>query len=278
MPLNTVMSAPSTSDQLGSDGAGSDSEEETPVVLLPSAEVPEPVEPKDEKNEGLPRCKVCSGTKNRNKGGKPEPLIICGSCRSASHPTCIDLTLVMVPKIESYNWQCMDCKSCVTCSDPDDEDKMIFCDMCDRGYHIYCVGLRRVPNGRWHCKECAICSSCGSKTPAGSENAKNAEWQHEFKKDKNNKQLRYATTLCVPCDKYWKRRQFCYVCLKVYRSIPEDGMVRCSNCPKYIHREGCSTIYENDRFCNNCYKIRNSTALNHSRIIAAAKKKMASGY
>ncbi|XP_063590498.1 supporter of activation of yellow protein-like [Penaeus indicus] len=145
-------------------------------------------------------------------------------------------------------------------------------------YHIYCVGLRRVPNGRWHCKECAICSSCGSKTPAGNEHAKNAEWQHEFKKDKDNKQLKYATTLCVPCDKYWKRRQFCYVCLKVYRSIPEDGMVRCSNCPKYIHREGCSTMYENERFCNNCFKMRNTTALNHSRIIAAAKKKMASGY
>lgn len=46
-------------------------------------------------------------------------------------------------------------------------------------YHIYCVGLRRVPNGRWHCKECAICSSCGSKSPAGNEHLKNAEWQHE---------------------------------------------------------------------------------------------------
>ncbi|KAK3889884.1 hypothetical protein Pcinc_006132, partial [Petrolisthes cinctipes] len=145
-------------------------------------------------------------------------------------------------------------------------------------YHIFCVGLRKVPNGRWHCKECAMCSSCGSKTPAGNEHLKNAEWQHEFKKDKDNKQLRYATTLCVPCDKYWKRRQFCYVCLKVYRSIPEDGMVRCSNCPKYIHREVCSTMYENERFCINCFKMRNSTALNHSRIIAAAKKKMASGY
>ncbi|XP_068228636.1 uncharacterized protein [Palaemon carinicauda] len=278
MPLNTVMSAPMTSDSLGSDGAGSDSEDDAPIVPLAGPDVTDAPEIKEEKSEGLPHCKVCTGTKNKNKGGKPEPLIICSNCRSASHPTCIDLTLVMVPKIESYAWQCMDCKSCVTCSDPDDEDKMIFCDMCDRGYHIFCVGLRRVPNGRWHCKECAVCSSCGSKTPAGSENSKNAEWQHEFKKDKNNKQLKYATTLCVPCDKYWKRRQFCYVCLKVYRSIPEDGMVRCSNCPKYIHREGCSTVYENERFCNNCFKIRNSTALNHSRIIAAAKKKMASGY
>lgn len=275
MPLSTILAAPIIRDQLGSDGASSDSEEEASGSVTDATS-----DPKEEKpGEGVPRCKVCSGTKNRNKGGKPEPLIICGSCRSASHPTCIDLTLVMVPKIESYNWQCMDCKTCVTCNDPDDEDKMIFCDMCDRGYHIYCVGLRRVPNGRWHCKECAICSSCGSKTPAGNEHLKNAEWQHEFKKDKDNKQLRYATTLCVPCDKYWKRRQFCYVCLKVYRSIPEDGMVRCSNCPKYIHREGsCSTMYENERFCINCFKMRNSTALNHSRIIAAAKKKMASGY
>ncbi|XP_047471830.1 transcription initiation factor TFIID subunit 3-like isoform X2 [Penaeus chinensis] len=277
LPLNSVMAPPITRDPLGSDGAGSDSEEEASVPTQGTDE-PDNADIKDEKGEGLPRCKVCSGTKNRNKGGKPEPLIICGSCRSASHPTCIDLTLAMVPKIESYNWQCMDCKNCVLCSDPDDEEKMIFCDMCDRGYHIYCVGLRRVPNGRWHCKECAICSSCGSKTPAGNEHAKNAEWQHEFKKDKDNKQLKYATTLCVPCDKYWKRRQFCYVCLKVYRSIPEDGMVRCSNCPKYIHREGCSTMYENERFCNNCFKMRNTTALNHSRIIAAAKKKMASGY
>ena len=25
--------------------------------------------------------------------------------------------------------------------DPADEDKMLFCDLCDRGFHIYCVGL-----------------------------------------------------------------------------------------------------------------------------------------
>jgi hypothetical protein len=28
--------------------------------------------------------------------------------------------------------------------DPADEDKMIFCDLCDRGYHIYCCGLAEV--------------------------------------------------------------------------------------------------------------------------------------
>lgn len=47
-------------------------------------------------------------------------------------------------------------------------------------YHIYCVGLRRVPSGRWHCKECAVCGSCGTQEPAGnSPDTPNAQWQHE---------------------------------------------------------------------------------------------------
>lgn len=32
-------------------------------------------------------------------------------------------------------------------------------------YHIYCVGLRRVPEGRWHCQECAMCNSCSVSDP-----------------------------------------------------------------------------------------------------------------
>ena len=32
--------------------------------------------------------------------------------------------------------------------DPADEDKMLFCDLCDRGYHIYCVGLQGIPTGQ----------------------------------------------------------------------------------------------------------------------------------
>ena len=30
---------------------------------------------------------------------------------------------------------------------------MLFCDLCDRGYHSYCVGLDEIPSGRWHCVE-----------------------------------------------------------------------------------------------------------------------------
>ena len=83
----------------------------------------------------------------------------------------------MVPHIKKYAWQCPDCKSCARCKENADEDKMLFCDTCDRGfvpflimflklnfftdlfffhisYHIYCVGLKKVPSGRWQCQEC----------------------------------------------------------------------------------------------------------------------------
>lgn len=40
----------------------------------------------------------------------------------------------MVPYIKRYNWQCNECKSCAQCKEVADEDKMLFCDLCDRGY------------------------------------------------------------------------------------------------------------------------------------------------
>ena len=44
---------------------------------------------------------------------------------------------------------------CVICDRGDDERNLLLCDGCDEGYHCNCVGLTRVPRGRWHCPECA---------------------------------------------------------------------------------------------------------------------------
>ena len=76
----------------------------------------------------------------------------------------------MMPQVAAYSWECngmlkrvsdqdwmifsksfSDCKTCDQCHDPADEEKMLFCDFCDRGYHTYCVGLRSIPDGRWNC-------------------------------------------------------------------------------------------------------------------------------
>ncbi|XP_023723572.1 titin isoform X3 [Cryptotermes secundus] len=200
-------------------------------------------EKKDKDREGA-ICKVCSGDHTKNKDGHPEVLIHCAQCTSSGHPSCLDLTLDMVPHIRRYDWQCTDCKTCIQCKDPADEDKMLFCDMCDRGYHIYCVGLRRVPSGRWHCKECAVCGSCGTQEPAGNNpDTPNAQWQHEYKKGEKGTRV-YAQTLCVPCSKLWRKGRYCQLCWRCYGNKPdeEDGLINCSVCDKWMHAECCSAI------------------------------------
>jgi len=84
-------------------------------------------------------------------------LIQCSSCQHASHPNCLELNpqLVDWECIRSYDWQCIECKRCSGCQRTQDEDKMMFCDRCDRGFHTYCVGLGEVPSGSWLCTECS---------------------------------------------------------------------------------------------------------------------------
>ncbi|XP_078040329.1 LOW QUALITY PROTEIN: PHD finger protein enhancer of yellow 3 [Augochlora pura] len=192
------------------------------------------------KEEVKLKCKMC--LKILNKHSKNEVLVQCGTCSGHVHPSCIDLTLDMVPHIQSYAWQCTDCKTCAQCHDPADEDKMLFCDMCDRGYHIYCVGLRRVPQGRWHCQECAVCANCGSREPGGANSDRNsvAQWQHEYKKGDKNTRV-YVSTLCVPCSKLWRKGRYCPHCSRCHtasRLDLEANLVHCSACDKYLHL-GC---------------------------------------
>ncbi|XP_058799516.1 uncharacterized protein LOC131669003 [Phymastichus coffea] len=189
------------------------------------------------------KCKMCSN--HLNKNNRPETLIVCGTCNGNVHPSCIELTLDMVPHIRAYAWQCTDCKTCAQCHDPADEDKMLFCDMCDRGYHIYCVGLRRVPQGRWHCQECAVCANCGSKEPGGANSDRNsvAQWQHEFKKGDKNTRV-YVSTFCVPCSKLWRKGRYCPHCSRCHNATrldQEPNLVHCGACDKYLHLECVET-------------------------------------
>eukprot|EP01048_Picozoa_sp_COSAG05_P032117 COSAG05_NODE_12122_length_482_cov_1.462141_1_plen_58_part_01 len=49
----------------------------------------------------------------------------------------------------------------------DGEDKLVVCDVCDRGFHISCLtpALSVVPEGSWLCSDCVRCQSCGSNSP-----------------------------------------------------------------------------------------------------------------
>ena len=55
------------------------------------------------------------------------------------HPTCLQFTPNMKISVKKYPWQCIECKSCTICGTSENDDKLLFCDDCDRGYHMYCV-------------------------------------------------------------------------------------------------------------------------------------------
>ena len=52
---------------------------------------------------------------------------------------------------------------CEKCHSTEDEERMVLCDMCDAGYHLYCCEpkLKAIPEGEWICKVCVCVRLCG---------------------------------------------------------------------------------------------------------------------
>lgn len=62
---------------------------------------------------------------------------------------------------QSYDWHCMECKICEVCQEKGDDEQMMFCDQCDRGWHLYCLrpALVKPPRGVWYCPTCRSTST-----------------------------------------------------------------------------------------------------------------------
>jgi len=102
-------------------------------------------------------CDFCLGDSVQNKKtGAPEQLIACSICGRAGHPTCLQFTKNMMVSVRKYPWQCIECKSCTLCGTSENDDKLLFCDDCDRGYHMYCLvpPMKVAPEGSWSCSIC----------------------------------------------------------------------------------------------------------------------------
>ncbi|KAK2145445.1 hypothetical protein LSH36_681g02022, partial [Paralvinella palmiformis] len=72
------------------------------------------------------------------------------------HPSCMDYSEELAKRARTSPWQCIDCKTCYICEDAGDPDAMLFCDACDKGYHMSCHNPPLVdkPTGKWVCSQC----------------------------------------------------------------------------------------------------------------------------
>ncbi|KAH8287247.1 hypothetical protein KR054_004724 [Drosophila jambulina] len=198
-------SSSSCSSAAASSGAGSEDEDGTETGHAQSS-------------SRLSNCGVCLRSQHRNARDMPEAFIRCYSCRRRVHPSCIDMPQRMVGRVRNYNWQCAGCKCCIKCRSSQRPGKMLYCEQCDRGYHIYCLGLKTVPDGRWSCERCCVCMRCGATRPEGlpqvaafamaaSPNGersklprgKRLKWVHEYRIDHVTKLREHAAMFCVPC-------------------------------------------------------------------------------
>ncbi|XP_059817307.1 zinc finger protein neuro-d4 isoform X2 [Hypanus sabinus] len=102
-------------------------------------------------------CDFClGGTSGNKKTGFPEDLISCADCGRSGHPSCLQFTVNMTAAVRTYRWQCIECKSCSLCGTSENDDQLLFCDDCDRGYHMYCLSppMSEPPEGSWSCHLC----------------------------------------------------------------------------------------------------------------------------
>ncbi|OPJ84576.1 histone acetyltransferase KAT6B isoform A [Patagioenas fasciata monilis] len=111
-----------------------------PVSLLPH-------EKDQPRADPIPICSFCLGTKESNREKKPEELLSCADCGSSELTT----------NVKALRWQCIECKTCSACRiQGKNADNMLFCDSCDRGFHMECCDppLSRMPKGMWICQVC----------------------------------------------------------------------------------------------------------------------------
>ncbi|XP_050391946.1 zinc finger protein ubi-d4 A isoform X2 [Patella vulgata] len=114
-------------------------------------------------------CDFCLGDQTENKKtNQSEDLVSCSDCGRSGHPSCLQFTDNMIVSVKKYPWQCIECKSCGLCGTSDNDDQLLFCDDCDRGYHMYCLNppLSEPPEGNWSCHLC-IEEFHGGKKPQG---------------------------------------------------------------------------------------------------------------
>lgn len=81
----------------------------------------------------------------------------CTKCDHQYHLWCVHIhSQTLHDNILKYDWQCSDCKLCSVCNSVGNEEELLFCDSCDRAFHMKChtPKVKEIPQGDWICHIC----------------------------------------------------------------------------------------------------------------------------
>ncbi|KAG8898734.1 hypothetical protein FRC00_002365 [Tulasnella sp. 408] len=148
--------------------------EPVPYVPQPVPEpIPEqpPIQPAVPAKRGRPTkkrpqrentCSFCQGSDKQNKDGIPEAMVSCCKCGRSGHPSCLKIEQIG-DVIRSYDWTCMECKTCEVCTKKGREVSCCSLDY-NAASHSNRPALADLPTGTWACPVCAPQVAEGSST------------------------------------------------------------------------------------------------------------------
>lgn len=131
------------------------------------------------------------------------------------------------------------------CKETGDEAKMLFCDLCDNAFHMYCLKpvLKELPEGsysyhfflkyilgEWYCKSCSSCKSCKKTTST-------PEFALAPTSNPTEELSTYMCTYCKDCNVDFQADRVCPICFGTYAEDSDIEMVCCDNCDRWVNRK-----------------------------------------
>ena len=160
--------------------------------------------------------------------GASDTMIFCVDCGEAFHSFCVNAPIHSMDISSAAGWRCPNCKICEISGDqPQDELKMLFCEMCDRAFSLDLLDppLPAAPPGLWICGQCVDCHKCrNSLEPRG---ASLKYWSRD-------PHLCYRCGGCDGLVDHHKKGRKCPVCSGIWRDDDAD-LAQCADCETKVH-------------------------------------------
>jgi PHD-finger len=162
--------------------------------------------------------------------GAADTMLMCVDCGEAFHSFCINAPIHSMELSSVARWRCPNCKICEISGDvPQDETRMLFCEMCDRAFSIELLDppLKVTPSGLWICGQCVDCKLC--RNMFDSQGSSLRYWSRDPEK-------------CFRCggchgliDEVHESRR-CSICSLLIRADDSD-VLDCCSCQQLVHAQ-----------------------------------------